>query len=55
MRCDESPSTGRLAPGDADRDARDRAILDANADELNREMEDVLAYQAAPARRPSRQ
>ena len=30
----------------AKRDARDRAILDENADELNREMEDVLAYQA---------
>lgn len=28
------------------RDARDRAILDEKADELNREMEDVLAYQA---------
>lgn len=30
----------------AARDARDRQILDDNADELNREMEDVLAYQA---------
>jgi metal-responsive CopG/Arc/MetJ family transcriptional regulator len=30
----------------AERDARDRAILDAAADELNREMEDVLGYQA---------
>lgn len=28
------------------RDARDRAILDRAADELNEEMDDVLAYQA---------
>jgi metal-responsive CopG/Arc/MetJ family transcriptional regulator len=30
----------------AEREARDRAILDEKADELNSEMEDVLAYQA---------
>jgi metal-responsive CopG/Arc/MetJ family transcriptional regulator len=30
----------------AERDARDRAILDEKAAELNGEMEDVLAYQA---------
>jgi metal-responsive CopG/Arc/MetJ family transcriptional regulator len=29
----------------ADREARDLAILNEAADELNREMEDVLAYQ----------
>jgi metal-responsive CopG/Arc/MetJ family transcriptional regulator len=29
----------------AAREERDRAILDANADALNREMEDVLTYQ----------
>ena len=29
-----------------DRDARDRRILDAQAEALNREVEDVLAYQA---------
>lgn len=29
----------------AERDARDRSILDGEADALNREMEDVLAYQ----------
>ena len=29
----------------ATREARDLAILDSAADELNREMEDVLAYQ----------
>jgi metal-responsive CopG/Arc/MetJ family transcriptional regulator len=29
----------------ADREARDLAILNGAADELNREMEDVLAYQ----------
>lgn len=28
------------------RESRDREILDAAADELNREVEDVLAYQA---------
>ncbi len=36
-------------------DARDRTILDEKADELDREMEDVLAYQATPARRRLRQ
>jgi metal-responsive CopG/Arc/MetJ family transcriptional regulator len=30
------------------REARDRRILDAKADVLNREVEDVLAYQADP-------
>jgi len=30
----------------AARESRDREILDASADALNREMEDVLAYQA---------
>ena len=30
------------------RDARDREIIDRNADELNREVEDVLAYQVEP-------
>jgi metal-responsive CopG/Arc/MetJ family transcriptional regulator len=30
----------------ADREARDLAILNETADALNREMEDVLAYQA---------
>jgi hypothetical protein len=30
-------------------DAQDRAILDEKADGLNREMEDVLAYQVTPA------
>jgi metal-responsive CopG/Arc/MetJ family transcriptional regulator len=30
----------------AARDARDRGILDRAADALNREMEDVLSYQA---------
>jgi metal-responsive CopG/Arc/MetJ family transcriptional regulator len=30
----------------AERDTRDRAILDEKAAELNGEMEDVLAYQA---------
>jgi metal-responsive CopG/Arc/MetJ family transcriptional regulator len=30
----------------ADREARDLAILNEAADELNREMEDVLAFQA---------
>lgn len=29
-----------------ERDARDRAILDDRAGQLNREVEDVLAYQA---------
>jgi metal-responsive CopG/Arc/MetJ family transcriptional regulator len=29
-----------------DREARDRRILDARAEQLNREVEDVLAYQA---------
>jgi hypothetical protein len=28
------------------RETRDREILDSSADALNREMEDVLAYQA---------
>jgi metal-responsive CopG/Arc/MetJ family transcriptional regulator len=31
--------------GRAAREARDRALLDAAADALNREMEDVLSYQ----------
>jgi hypothetical protein len=30
----------------AARESRDREILDGSADDLNREMEDVLAYQA---------
>ena len=30
------------------RDARDREIIDRHADELNREAEDVLAYQLEP-------
>jgi metal-responsive CopG/Arc/MetJ family transcriptional regulator len=30
------------------RDARDRAILDRFAERLNREVEDVLAYQTEP-------
>ncbi len=30
----------------ASRESRDREILDRSADALNREMEDVLAYQA---------
>jgi metal-responsive CopG/Arc/MetJ family transcriptional regulator len=29
-----------------DREARDRRILDGRAEQLNREVEDVLAYQA---------
>ena len=31
-----------------DREARDLELLDRAADELNREVEDVLAYQAEP-------
>ena len=36
----------------ATREARDLAILNEAADELNREMEDVLAYQALIESRP---
>jgi len=32
----------------AARDARDLELIDRNADELNREAEDVLAYQVEP-------
>ena len=32
----------------AAREARDLEILDANSDALNREMDDVLAYQGEP-------